>query len=294
MTVGSANESMTSPAAEPQPEVMRVTRTRIGPARRPAALWRKRSVLGLLVRRDLKVRYADSVLGYLWSILDPLMMALVYWFVFTAIFRRDVGAEPYILYLLAGMLPFLWFQHATVASVRAIKGERLVRSTALPREIWVARVISSKGAEYLLSLPVLVAFAIFYRKGVSWHIVYMIPAAALQIVLLAGVGLLLSALGALARDVDRVMGILMRFMFYATPVIYGLNDVLSNQYIPEVIKKLYAVNPMTGIVSLYRAGFFPSELHLPMVVSSAVVSVVLLAVGWWVFMRLEPTVLKEI
>lgn len=281
---------VTPEESQPRP----VKRTVPGPLTRTIALWRKRSVLGLLIRRDLKVRYADSVLGYLWSILDPLLMALIYWFVFTAIFQRSVGEEPYILYLLAGMLPFMWFQHAMTGAARAIKGERLVRSTALPREIWVLRLVFSKGAEYLFALPVLAAFVVAYQKRVSWEILLMIPAILLQIVLLVGLTLLIAAVGALIRDVDRVMSILMRFMFYATPVIYGLNDVLDNKHIPEFLKDAYVINPMTGILSLYRAGFFGDEIHAAMMVSSVVGSLVALAIGWWVFVRLEPAMLKEI
>jgi len=221
-----------------------------GPLVRIAALWRKRKILSLLVRRDLKVRYADSILGYVWSVLDPLMMAMVYWFVFATIFSRDVGEEPYLLYLLAGMLPFRWYQSTVTGAAGAIKGERLVRSTALPREIWILRLVFSKGAEYLFSLPVLALFIIAYRKGINWEIVYMIPAALIQIVLSIGLALLLSSIGALFRDVDRVMHIIMRFMFYATPIIYGLNDVLNNPKMPEFLKDLYAINPMTGVITL--------------------------------------------
>lgn len=287
---------MTPPAAESsEPTPAPAKRTVVGPIARTVSIWHKRRVLALLVRRDLKVRYADSVLGYLWTILDPLMMGLIYWFVFSAIFQRSVGEEPYILYLLAGMLPFRsWFTGALSGSVKAIKGERLVRSTALPREIWVLRVVFSKAAEYIFSLPVLAAFAIAYQAHISWQLVYMLAAMLLQFVLMTGAGLFLAAVGSLARDVDRVIGILNRLLFYGTPIIYGLNDVLENPHIPDFVRYVYAANPMTGIVSLYRAGFFPGELHSTMIISSVVGSVAALVIGWWTFIRLEPTMLKEI
>lgn len=286
MTAGDAD----SAAPFPAPSRRQID----GPAKRIISLWRRRGVLGLLVRRDLKVRYSDSVLGYLWTILDPLMMALIYWFIFNTLFQRNVGEEPYLLYLLAGMLPYRWFQSVVGSAASAIKGERLVRSTALPREIWIARLVFSKGAEYLLSLPVLVAFAIGYRHGVNWEIVLMIPAMLIQTVLMLGLTLLLAPLGALVRDVDRVVHIVLRFLFYATPIIYGLNNVLESKSVPKFLKDAYIINPLTGIVSLYRAGFFPDLIHSDIIVSSIIGSVVALVVGWWVFMRLEATVLKEI
>lgn len=267
----------------------------VGPITRSRRVWQHRRVLALLIRRDLKVRYADSVLGYVWSVVDPLMMGLIYWFVFAAIFQRSVGEDPYILYLLAGMLPFnMWFQATLNGAAKTIKGERLVRSTALPREIWVLRLVFSKGIEYALSLPVLAVFAAVYQKGVNWNILLMIPAVLLQTVLLIGGALLLAALGALVRDVDRAIRIINRMLFYGTPILYGIDDVLERPSIPDVIKDLYYLNPMTGIVSLYRAGMFSIEMPFLMIASSVTISVTVFALGWWVFARLESSVLKEI
>ena len=96
----------------------------------------------MLVVRDLKVKYAGSVLGYFWSILDPLMMAGVYWFVFTKLIHRQLGEAPYIVFLLCGMLPWQWFNAALRSSMKALtKDAKLVRSTNLPREIWVLRTV---------------------------------------------------------------------------------------------------------------------------------------------------------
>ena len=278
----------------PRPELELDRRHIAGPFNRGSAIWRKHRVLTLLVRRDLKVRYAQSVLGYLWSVLDPLMMALVYWFVFTQIFVRTVGETPYILFLLSGMLPFMWFQQVVGGSTNAIKDERLVRSTAMPREIWVLRLVLSKGCEYAFSLPVLAVFAIAYRAPVNWDLLLTIPAMLIQSILLTGLGFVIAPVVVLVRDVDRVVRILLRFLFYATPVLYGLPDVVNNEHIPPALQKLYALNPMTGIISLYRAGFFPDQLRWSTVVSGVVVSLAIFAVGWWVFARLEHAVLKEI
>ena len=95
---------------------------------------RYRHALWLLTTRDLKVRYSTSVLGYLWSVLDPLVMAAIYWFVFTQVFQRPVGTEPYIVFLLAALLPWMWFNGAVSDSTRAfLKDAKLVRSTMIPR-----------------------------------------------------------------------------------------------------------------------------------------------------------------
>ena len=278
------------PPAERRPGV----RTVAGPLQRASAIGRRWPELVLLVRRDLKVRYAQSILGYAWSVLDPLLMSLVFWFVFTQIFVRSVGESPYILFLLSGLLPFMWFQQVVEGSTRAIKDERLIRSTALPREIWVLRLVLAKFCEYAFALPVLVIFAVAYRAPAGWEVLLTVPAAAIQIILLTGLGFLIAPVVVLVRDVDRVVRIVLRFLFYATPVLYGLPDVVNNEHIPSVLHTLYALNPMTGIIALYRSGFFPDQLQWAAVWPGVVVSVAIFAAGWWVFARLEHAVLKEI
>ena len=104
---------------------------------------RYRHSLWLLTTRDLKVRYSTRALGYLWSVLDPLVMAGIYWFVFTQVFQRTVGHEPYIVFLLTALLPWMWFNGAVVRLHAGVhcKDARLVRSTTIPRSIWVNRIV---------------------------------------------------------------------------------------------------------------------------------------------------------
>ena len=132
---------------------------------------RYRHSLWLLTTRDLKVRYSTSALGYVWSVLDPLVMAGIYWFVFTQVFQRPVGTEPYIVFLLSALLPWMWFNGAISDSTRAfLKDAKLVRSTMIPRTIWVNRIVLSKGIEFLLALPVLALFAIVFGATVHWEL----------------------------------------------------------------------------------------------------------------------------
>jgi ABC-2 type transport system permease protein len=257
--------------------------------KRPQALWRRRRAVRLLVIRDLKVRYASSALGYVWSVLEPLLLAGIYWFIFTQVFTRTVGVEPYIVFLLAGLLPWTWFNGAVSDSARALHAEaKLVRSTNVPREVWIIRVVISKGIEFVLSLPVLFLFAIVYGADVSWRLLLIVPGILLMAVLVLGVGLLLAPLVVLVRDLERVVRIALRLGFYASPVIFAVPDV------PEPWDVLFAVNPLAGVLELIRAGFFPGLVNWTHVGLATAVSVLFLLVGWWVFARLERTILKEI
>ena len=250
---------------------------------------RYRQTLWLLTSRDLKVRYSTSALGYVWSILDPLVMAGIYFFVFQVVFRRSVGDDPYIVFLLSGLLPWMWFTGAVSDSTRAFLREaKLVRSTKSPRTIWVLRLVASKGIEFALSLPVLALFAVLGGAQLHWQVVFFPVAMALQAVLVAGVGLLVAPLVVFFRDLERATKLALRFLFYASPIIYGTRDL------PESLHLLAAFNPLSGIFGLYRSAFFPEQLDLTEALVGAGMCFLLLAVGLAVFRSSERAVLKEI
>lgn len=245
--------------------------------------------LWLLSARDLKVRYATSFLGYLWSVLDPLVMSGIYWFVFTQVFHRSVGEDPYIVFLIVALLPWVWFNSSVSDFTRAFrKDSRLVRSTAIPRSIWVNRIVLSKGIEFLFSMPVLVLFAVFNGATVSWSLLWFPVAVLLQTILLVGLGLLVAPLCVLYADLERTTALILRALFYASPVIYSFGDL------PAPFDTIGAFNPLAGIFTLYRVGFFP-ELWDPVpVLISAIMCVLFLALGSWTFSALERPVLKEL
>jgi ABC-2 type transport system permease protein len=252
---------------------------------------RYRHALWLLTKRDLRVRYSTSVLGYVWSILDPLVMAGIYWFVFAVVFDRGgrVGEQPYIVFLLVGLLPWMWFNGAVSDSTRAfIREAKLVRSTSIPRTIWVNRLVLSKGIEFLAALPVLALFAIVAGAPLHWEAVLFPVAIVLQAILTIGIGLIVAPLVVFFRDLERAVKLILRFLFYASPIVYGLSDL------PAEIQPLAAFNPLSGIFSLYRAAFFPQELEWVAIAVSAAMSLLFLALGVWIFKRSERTVLKEL
>lgn len=259
------------------------------PARDWSPFERYRRSLWLLTVRDLRVRYSTSVLGYLWSILDPLVMAGIYWFVFTQVFARPVGVEPYIVFLLSALLPWMWFNGAVSDSTRAFLREaKLIRSTKIPRTIWVGRLVLAKGIEFVASIPVLAIFAIATGAVVHWEALYFLLAIPLQAILTLGVGLIVAPLVVFFRDLERATKLALRFAFYASPIIYGLSDLPAN------LQGIAVINPLFGIFSLYRAAFFPDQLDWYAVGVAAIVSVIILVIGLLVFSRTERAVLKEI
>jgi len=245
--------------------------------------------LWLLAKRDLRVRYSTSALGYFWSILDPLVMAAIYWFVFTQVFQRDVGEEPYIVFLLSALLPWTWFTGAVSDTTRAfIREAKLVRSTKIPRTIWVVSLVLSKGIEFVASLPVLAFFVVITGAPVNPNLALFALGILIQGVLTVGVGLIVAPLVVFFRDLERAVKLTLRFLFYASPIIYGVTNL------PEQLHFWAAFNPLSGIFSIYRSAFFPEQLDWFMVAVSAGMSMVILCVGLLVFTRTIRSVLKEI
>jgi len=257
------------------------------------AVWsrveRYRHSLWLLARRDLRVRYSTSFLGYFWSILDPLVMAGIYLFVFTQVFNRNVGESPYIVFLLTALLPWMWFNGAISDCTRVYLVEaKLIRSTKIPRTIWVASLVLSKGIEFIASLPVLALFAIFTGATLHWEAFYFLLAIVVQAILTVGLGLVVAPLVVFFRDLNRAVKLILRFLFYASPIIYGVKDL------PAQLHVWAAFNPLSGILSLYRSAFFPDQFDAFTVIVAIFMSLAILFIGILVFQRTERAVLKEI
>jgi ABC-2 type transport system permease protein len=260
-------------------------------------VWEFRRILRLLIARDLKVRYAGSALGYVWTVLEPLIMSLVYWFIFVKFIGRHVGYNPYIVFLLSGQLAWFWISSVITGSMRALRGEaQMVRSSNVPREIWALRVVGSKGMEYVFSLPILVAFAAAYQTHVTWGIFLWPLGVLMSAVLATGLALLLAPVAVLVRDVERIVPPILRVLFYFSPIIFSvaiLDERLHHIHL-GYIERFQALNPFTGIMEVFRATFFLQELRWRDVIVSSVVCLVILALGVRVFGRLERQVLKEI
>lgn len=303
---------MTVPPAPPGPPAPPAPRRRSIPSR-ARALWTHRRILRILVLRDLKVRYSDTVLGFAWTILDPLLLSLVFWFVFGVIVARGSTEEqPYLLWLLTGILPFQWTSHVLNDSGRLLGNDaKLVIASSLPREIWVVRSVSSRGLEFLFSLPITVVaavlFSLFWTNpktgeslSIGWIWLLALPVAMLvQFVFNVGLSLTLAPLSMLYPDIQRVVRVVTTLYRYMSPVIYGLvtlKAALAAGGWPSWVLDVYALNPMVGILNAYHAVLFPDTVSdvVPLLSVSALVSCLLVVLGWLLFRRLEPRVLKEL
>jgi ABC-2 type transport system permease protein len=263
-----------------------------------AAIWRHRAVLGLLVRRDLTVKYQLSVLGYMWSLIEPLTVAATYWFVFGLLFTNAHSVRdhlPYLLFLSSGLFAWIWVNGVLGDATTALTSQaRLITTIRVPREVFPIGRVAGKFFEYVAALPVLVLIAIAYHGTFGVYLLLIPVAVVLQGVLLIGVSLLLASLNVMLRDVERFIRLAQRVLFYALPIVYPLSLVTDAQRIPPWFKVVYVSDPLVGIFELHHAAWTGIIPPTQLLITSVVGTMTMLVGGWWVFRSLEPSVLKEL
>ena len=216
-----------------------------------------------LVKRDLKIKYRRSILGYLWSILNPLLMMIVLTIVFSNLFKFDIPNYP--LYLLTGQLLFSFFSDATLQSMNSIvTGASLIKKVYLPKYIFPVSRILSSFVTMIFSLLALVIVMIVTDS--SFYItLFMLPLALLYIFIFSfGAGLILSVLVVYFRDVEYLYNVFLTVFMYMSPIIYPITIV------PDWIKNIILLNPMTSYVDFFRdcvmyGQWPPFQLHLSLI-----------------------------
>jgi ABC-type polysaccharide/polyol phosphate export permease len=266
-------------------------------------LFRHRQLIATLTARDLKARYRGSVLGYFWSLANPLLLLGVYTLVFTRFFERP-GISPYPLFLFAGILPWTFFSTAVLESTTSISSNAgLIKKVLFPAEALPLVVVFSHLVHFILALPILF-FAILIAALVpdaphapnvataatSWVILLAPLIMLLQTLFVAGFALMVSSASVLFRDLRDIVANLLQLGFFLTPVLYLVDDVHS-----RVLRVLLRLNPMTPFVSSYQRIFFfgtaPAALDVVLMLFYATLS---LLAGFFVFERLRDTLAEAI
>jgi lipopolysaccharide transport system permease protein len=257
-------------------------------------LLRYRALIQSLVARDLKARYRGSVLGFFWSFVNPLLLLLVYTFVFTVVLPgiRPTELEPFAVFMFCGILPWSWFSSSLLdASNVLITGGNLIRKVLFPAEVLPIVAVFSGLVHFGLGLPILAAFLAYYGKPlVHADLVWFPVVVAVQLLLTLGLALLLSALTVHFRDVRDLLANVLTLWFFATPIIYPLSQV------PDSVRRWLVLNPFTHLALAYQdilfiEGPFTRGRGLAAV---AVVAVVACVTGYAFFDRLRDSLAEEV
>jgi lipopolysaccharide transport system permease protein len=258
-------------------------------------LLRYRGLIQTLVARDLKARYRGSALGFFWSFINPLLLLLIYSFVFTTVLPRaenDPELEPYALFMFCGILPWTWFSSSIIESANVlISSGNLIKKVLFPAEVLPIVAVLANMAHFFLGLPILAAFLIYYQRPLDplellWFPVIVV----VQLLFTIGLSLLLAALTVHFRDIKDLLGNLLTLWFFSTPIIYSM------QMAPDNYRWVLNLNPMTHLAISYQEVLFHvgPHGHWKWLLVLAGLSLVVFLAGYFVFDRLRDSFAEEV
>ena len=258
-------------------------------------LVRYRALIQSLVTRELKARYRGSVLGFFWSFINPLLLLVVYSFVFTVVLpgTHPPEIEPYALFLFCGILPWTWFSSSlTEASNSLMSGGNLIKKVLFPAEILPIVSVLSNMMHFFFGLPILLAFLVWFRPTITFVEVLWFPVVvAVQLLFTLGLSLLLAALTVHFRDIKDILSNLLTLWFFATPIIYPMHLAPGT-----VSKAVLNLNPFSHFaVSYQEILFYDGPFgHWKWLMAVAAGSVLLFLFGYFLFDRLRDSFAEEV
>ena len=255
-------------------------------------LWRYRELFYILSWRDLKVRYKQTVIGIVWSVLRPLLTMLIFTFVFgrMANFKAPEGIKEYAILVFAGLLPWQFFSAGlSEASNSLIGNERLISKVYFPRMIIPAASVITSLVDFFISLGLMFVLLIIYRTVPSINLVFLPLFIIMAFFASFGAGLWLTALNVKYRDFKHVVPFLIQLGLYISPV--GFSSDVASKIIPAKFRLLYYLNPMAGVIDGFRWCFFGDKTPIywsGMFVSLAVI-IIFLLIGIRTFRKMEKS-----
>jgi ABC-2 type transport system permease protein len=271
-------------------------------------------LLAELVRKDLKVKYQNSALGFVWSLANPLLYLAVFTLVFT--FFLPNGVPKFAVLFMSGFLVWSFFNGATLHATGAVVGNaNLIKKVRFPRLVLPLASVGFAGVHFVLQLLVFIVFLVpFYPEAFGPQLWLLVPALAVAVAFTIGMSLLASALNVRYRDVQHLLEIVMLAWFWITPIVYPVTvvrDRLAEEGLLWMFK-LYMANPMTAVVVAAQRAIYnhpvvataegPRQVlpaggdgfYLQWLGVAAAVSALLLAVGLWTFRRLQADFAEEL
>lgn len=251
-------------------------------------IYEYRTMISSLIKRDLRGRYKGSVLGFAWTFLNPLLQLVVYTIVFSQIMRA--GIEDYYLFLFVALIPWIFFNSSVSGGTTCIINQKdMVKKIYFPREILPIAHVTCQFVNMLLSLIVVFAVLIISGKGVSLSaLVYMPLIMIAEYVLAISITMIVSALTVYLRDLEHIIVILTMAWQFLTPVMYSIDMV------PENMRKVFNINPMTPIIVAYRdILYYKQAPELTTLLHGFLFSIVLLFVGWLIFGHMKKHFAEE-
>jgi len=249
-----------------------------------ADLWAYRELLYLLIWRELKARYKQTVMGVAWVIMQPLMTTIIFTIFFSKLARIESDGIPYPIFAYAGLLPWSFFASSvTNSSSSLVANAPLITKVYFPRLILPGATIGARLVDFAVAFVLLIGMMIYYNVALTLNILMLFPLIVLVTLLALGVGMWTAALNVRYRDVGVALPVALQLWMFASPILYPLSLV------PEKYRAVYMLNPMVGITEGFRSALFGLAFNRRALIFSVVVMLVLLVYSAYVFRRMEKS-----
>lgn len=241
-----------------------------------------RDLFYFLVWRDIKVLYAQTVLGFLWAILNPLIQIVIFSIIFGKVANIPTDGIPYVLFSTVAIIPWTYMAESMSASSQSlVGGSNMLGKVYFPRIIFPITPILAKLVDFSISLLLVIAVMIYYRVYPTWNLVYLPLLVVLMMIIPAGVGLWLSSLAIRYRDVKFAMPFVIRMLIYSAPILYTASAI------PDQYRFLFSLNPIVSVVEGFRACLLGTPMPWEFILPGALVAVLILVSGAAYFRKME-------
>lgn len=241
---------------------------------------RKKDLLWLLTKKEITLKYKRTFLGILWSLLNPIFLAIVLYIAFKIFLR--IQMENYTFFFLSALFPWNWFSASVIMSTGTLTSNvNLIKKIRFPRHFLILATILGQLVNLLFAIPILVGFSYYYGEGPSINWIISIPLLIIiQFIVTIGICLAISMINAYFRDMEYIVGIVITLLFWMTPIIFPLNIV------PEEYRIYLIINPLTYLITAWRDTFMSNLIDWGNIGISFGCSLAFLFLGIFVFQKL--------
>jgi lipopolysaccharide transport system permease protein len=245
-------------------------------------LWHYRDLLYFLTWREVSLRYKQTVLGFAWAIIQPLLTMVVFTVFLGRLAKVPSDGVPYPVFSYLGLLPWTYFANAiTRSSTSLVSNANLLSKVYFPRLLIPLSGTLSALVDFAVAFVILLVLMVIYRVPLTLSLWFVVPLTVLTSLAATGVGMWLSALNVQYRDVQHAVPFLIQLWMYATPVVY------PSSLVPDRWRLLFALNPMAGVIEAYRSAALGRPIDWSTLAVSFAVVLVVTVIGAWQFRRME-------
>lgn len=241
-----------------------------------------RDLFFFLVWRDIKILYAQTILGFSWAILNPLLQIVIYTLVFGRVAKLSTESIPYVLFCSVAVVPWTFISQAlTQSSQSLILGQQILSKVYFPRVLFPLTPVFATLVDFGISLLILLAMMIYYRISPTWNLLYLPVFVLMMICIPASLGMLLSSLAARFRDVKFAMRFAIQLLMYSAPIVY------SAQSLSQTTRMIYSINPLVGVIEGFRASLLGLPIPWQFIWPGMVTTIIMLLGSALYFKRTE-------